>query len=109
MANCTYHLINDFYNQNHEDMANLAEKIENIQLTIDIEELDVDLDNLEKQLVISNKIKLLEAVGTDIMPEEDQISAYRALVDEVFNSEDSAGFNGAQVSGGQMEEEEGEW
>lgn len=109
MANCTYHLINDFYNQNHEDMANLAEKIENIQLTIDIEELDIDLDNLEKQLVISNKIRLLEAVGTDIMPEEDQISAYRALVDEVFNSEASGGFNGAQVSGGQMEEEDGEW
>lgn len=109
MANCTYHLINDFYNQNHEDMANLAEKIENIQLTIDIEELDIDLDNLEKQLVISNKIKLLEAVGTDIMPEEDQISAYRALVDEVFNSEDSTGFNGGHVSGGQMEEEDGEW
>lgn len=109
MANCTYHLINDFYNQNHEDMALLAEKIEGIEFTFDVESLDVDLDNLEKQLTINNKIRLLEAVGTDIMAEEDQIAAYRALVDEVFNSEDSQGFNGPQVSGGQMEEEDGEW
>lgn len=111
MANCTYHLINDFYNQNHDDMALLAEKIEGIELTLDVDSLDVDLDNLEQQLIkveeqliINNKIKLLEAVGTDIMPEEEQISAYEDLVNEVFRS--SIGpIGGTPI----MEEEEGEF
>lgn len=101
MANCTYHLINDFYNQNHEDMQLLAEKIEGINLTIDVDSLDIDLDNLEKQLTIMNKIKLLEAVGTDIMSEEDQISAYESLVNEVF-------YSLSANADGMIEEEEGD-
>ena len=75
MTSCNYRILNDIY-----------EAIDELDLSVKIDELDVDLDNIEQQLTIANKLKLLEMIGTDIMTEEEQNSAYNDIKDELFGS-----------------------
>lgn len=102
MTSCNYHILNDLYNAIDTKLASIAETLDELDIAVKIDELDIDLDNLESQLKIANKLKLLESIGTDVMAEEDQIAAYKAIKDELFA-------DGPMASGGQMTEEEGEW
>ncbi len=89
MSNCNYHLMNDGFDMIEAQLSELGEKIENLELSIDIDSLDVDLDNLELQLTIANKLHFLDAVGTDIMTEEEQLAAYEAIKTLIFPSSES--------------------
>ena len=102
MTSCNYHLINDGFSAIETKLQEIAESVSSVEIQAKIEELDVDLDNLEKQLSINNKLKFLELVGIDIMTEEEQKAEYEAIKDELFPS-------GPMATGGQMTEEEGEW
>lgn len=99
MSSCNYHMLQDMYTDFDADLKEIASKIEAIKLTLDIESLDVDLDEITEQLIINNKLRLLELVGTDVMTEDEQLDAYRAIKSELF---------APSASGGTMEEEEGE-
>ena len=90
MSSCNYRVLNDIYNTIEEQLTTISEKIENLELVLDVAELDVDLDNLEKQLLISNKLKLLELVGVDVMTEEEQLAAYAAIKSDLFDIEATA-------------------
>ena len=100
MASCNYHVLNDLYQSIDTKLEDIASKIEGLELDINIDELDLDLDNLEKQLKIANKLQLLDAIGTDIMSEEEQTAAYQSIRNELFSP---------TVSGGTMTEEDGEF
>lgn len=89
MTSCNYHLINDGFTNIGADLQDIALKLDNLDVSLSINELDVDLDNLEQQLIINNKLMLLNAIGTDIMSEEDQVAAYTAIKEELFASSDS--------------------
>lgn len=102
MTSCNYHLIDDGFNAIEVKLQEIAESVSSVEIQAKIEELDVDLDNLEKQLSINNKLKFLELVGIDIMTEEEQKAEYEAIKDELFP-------NGPRATGGQMEEEDGEF
>lgn len=102
MTSCNYHLLNDLYQSVDAKLGSIAEVLDELDIAVKIDELDIDLDNLESQLKIANKLKLLESIGTDVMAEEDQIAAYKAIKDELFA-------DGPMASGPQMTEEEGEW
>ena len=84
MSNCNYRVYNDIYQTLETNLADIASKLDELDLAVKIDELDVDLDNLETQLTIANKLKLLEAVGTDIMTEEDQLAAYNEIKTILF-------------------------
>ena len=81
MSSCNYRLLNDLYEAIETNLAAISDKID---------ELDVDLDNLEQQLIINNKLRLLELIGTDIMTEEQQTEAYEAIRDVLFAPSGSA-------------------
>ena len=100
MTSCNYRVLNDIYNTIEEELTAISEKIENLELNIDIAEIDVDLDNIERQLTINNKLRLLELIGVDVMSEEEQLAAYESIKNELF---------APRVSGGTMEEEDGEF
>lgn len=99
MSSCNYHMLQDMYTDFDADLKEIASKIEEIKLTLDIDSIDIDLDEITEQLVINNKLRLLELVGTDVMSEDEQLDAYRAIKSELFTP---------SASGGTMEEEEGE-
>lgn len=99
MASCDYYVLQSIYETIDEKLGSIASTIDELDLNVKIDELDLDLDNLEAQLKIANKLKLLDAIGTDIMTEQEQTAAYTALKNELF---------APSVSGGQMTEEEGE-
>ena len=99
MSSCNYHMFQDMYTDFDADLKEIASKIEAIKLTLDVDAIDVDLDEITEQLIINNKLRLLELVGTDVMSEEEQLDAYRAIKSELF---------APSASGGTMEEEEGE-
>ena len=106
MSSCTYHLINDLYEAMDTDLKDIATKLDEMELNINVEELDLDLDNIEKQLIINNKLRLLELIGIDIMTEEEQIEAYQAIKEELFSEEadtnadeDETEGDGADLSG----------
>ena len=104
MTSCNYHLINDGFSSIESKLADIQESISTVEIQAKIEELDIDLDNLEKQLTIANKLKLLELVGTDIVSEENQQAIYEEIANELL------GPTSFQVNApGPMEEEEGEW
>lgn len=87
MSSCNYYLINDLYEAVDTDLKDISSKLEEMELSINVEDLDLDLDNIEKQLIINNKLRLLELIGIDIMTEEEQKSAYEAIKEELFPSE----------------------
>ena len=84
MSSCSYHMINDGFEAIETKLAEIADSVSSVEIQAKIDELDIDLDNLEKQLTISNKLKLLELVGIDIMTEEEQTAAYQAIKQELF-------------------------
>lgn len=84
MTSCNYHVLNDMEQALETQLSDIADKIEALDLDVKIDELDLDLDNLETQLKIANKLKLLEAIGTDIMTEQEQLAAYTAIKAELF-------------------------
>ena len=100
MSSCNYRLLNDLYTSVDTNLESIAEKLDAVDVSLKIDELDLDLDNLERQLLINNKLRLLELVGIDIMTEEEQKAAYQSIKNEIF---------APSVSGGQMTEEEGEF
>lgn len=100
MSSCNYHMINDGFSAIESKLEEIANSVSSVEIQAKIEELDIDLDNLERQLLINNRLRLLELVGIDIMTEEEQKAAYEAIKNELF---------APSVSGGQMTEEEGEW
>ena len=91
MTSCNYHVLNDLYEAIDAKLDTIAENLEELDIAVKIDELDVDLDNLEAQMKIANKLKLLEAIGTDIMTEQDQIAAYTAIKNELFAPAANAG------------------
>lgn len=100
MTSCNYHLLNDLYQSVDAKLASIAETLDELDIAVKIDELDIDLDNLEAQLKIANKLKLLESIGTDIMTEEDQVAAYTAIKNELFaESVSTAGAGEDTVSG----------
>lgn len=93
-------MINDGFEAIESKLDDIANSVSSVEIQAKIDELDIDLDNLEKQLTISNKLKLLELVGIDVMTEEEQLAAYQDIKNELF---------APSASGGQMIEEEGEF
>ena len=84
MSSCNYHMINDGFEAIESKLNDIANSVSSVEIQAKIDELDIDLDNLEKQLTISNKLKLLELVGIDIMTEEEQTEAYQSIKNELF-------------------------
>lgn len=91
MASCDYYVLQSIYETIDERLGSIASTIDELNLSVKIDELDLDLDNLEAQLKIANKLKLLDAIGTDIMTEQEQTAAYTALKNELFAAESSNG------------------
>lgn len=91
MASCNYHLIDDGFSAIESKLADIEAAVSSVEIQAVIESLDVDLDNIEAQLIIANKLKLLELIGTDIMTEEEQADAYADIKDELFVPSGSAG------------------
>lgn len=84
MASCDYYVLQDIYTTIDEKLQSIATTLDELDLSVKIDELDLDLDNLEAQLRIANKLKLLDSIGTDIMSEQDQINAYTDIMNELF-------------------------
>lgn len=100
MSSCNYHMINDGFEAIESKLEEIANSVSSVEIQAKIDELDIDLDNLERQLLISNKLKLLELIGIDVMTEEEQLACYIDIKNELF---------APSASGGTMEEEEGEF
>lgn len=100
MSSCNYHVINDGFEAIESKLDDIANSVSSVEIQAKIDELDIDLDNLERQLTINNKLKLLELVGIDVMTEEEQLAAYQDIKNELF---------APSASGGTMTEEEGEF
>ena len=84
MSNCNYHAINDGFLAIENKLDALDTTISGLELQAKIDLLDIDLDNLEAQMKIANKLKLLEAIGIDVMTEQEQLAAYTAIKNELF-------------------------
>lgn len=91
MASCDYYVLQSIYEAIDEKLGNIVSTIDELDLSVKIDELDLDLDNLEAQLRIANKLKLLDAIGTDIMTEQEQTAAYTALKNELFSPSGTIG------------------
>ena len=100
MSSCNYHMINDGFEAIESKLEEIANSVSSVEIQAKIDELDIDLDNLERQLLISNKLKLLELIGIDVMTEEEQLACYIDIKNELF---------APSASDGTMEEEEGEF
>lgn len=85
MASCDYYVLQDIYETIDTKLDTIASNIADNKFELNIDELDIDLDNIEKQLLIANKLALLDAVGVDIMTEEEQKAAYTEIADELFS------------------------
>ena len=88
MASCEYYLLQDLYESIDTKLGAIAQKLDDNSINVEIDKLDIDLDNLEVQLTIANKLKLLDAIGVDIMTEQEQIAAYTAIKEVLFGSEE---------------------
>lgn len=93
MTSCNYHLINDGFEAIEGKLDNIADAVSTVEIQAKIEALDIDLDNLEKQLTINNKLRLLELVGIDIMTEQEQAEAYADIKAELFPASEENGSN----------------
>lgn len=90
MASCEYYLLQDLYESIDAKLGAIAQKIDDNNVNVEIDKLDIDLDNLEAQLTIANKLKLLDAIGVDIMTEQEQAAAYTEIKEALFGSAESA-------------------
>lgn len=77
MVSRNYYVLQDIYEAIDARLQTIASKMDSL-------ELEVTTTNLETQLEIANKLKLLDAIGTDLMSEEEQAEAYEAIKDELF-------------------------
>lgn len=84
MTSCNYHAINDGFTGLESKLTDINTALSELELKAKIDLLDIDLDNLELQLKITNKLKLLEAIGTDTMSEQEQLAAYADIKNELF-------------------------
>lgn len=100
MASCDYYVLNDIYEAINTQLGDIASKFDELDISLKIDELDVDLDNLETQLTIANKLKLLDAVGTNVMTEEDQIEAYNEIKHILFPDAQDIIVGGGADAGG---------
>lgn len=86
MASCEYYLLQDLYESIDTKLGAIAQKMDDNNVNVEIDKLDIDLDNLEAQLTIANKLKLLDAIGVDIMTEQEQAAAYTEIKEALFGS-----------------------
>ena len=89
MASCEYYLLQDLYDSIDTKLGAIAQKLDDNNINVEIDKLDIDLDNLEAQLTIANKLKLLDAIGVDIMTEQEQTAAYTEIKEALFGSAES--------------------
>lgn len=89
MASCEYYLLQDLYESIDTKLGAIAQKMDDNNVNVEIDKLDIDLDNLEAQLTIANKLKLLDAIGVDIMTEQEQAAAYTEIKEALFGSAES--------------------
>lgn len=89
MASCEYYLLQDLYDSIDTKLGTIAQKLDDNNINVEIDKLDIDLDNLEAQLTIANKLKLLDAIGVDIMTEQEQTAAYTEIKEALFGSGES--------------------
>lgn len=89
MASCEYYLLQDLYDSIDTKLGAIAQKLDESDINVEIDKLDIDLDNLEAQLTIANKLKLLDAIGVDIMTEQEQAAAYTEIKEALFGSAES--------------------
>lgn len=89
MASCEYYLLQDLYESIDAKLGAIAQKMDDNSINVEIDKLDIDLDNLEAQLTIANKLKLLDAIGVDIMTEQEQAAAYTEIKEALFGSAES--------------------
>lgn len=90
MASCEYYLLQDLYESIDAKLGTIAQKMDDNSINVEIDKLDIDLDNLEAQLTIANKLKLLDAIGVDIMTEQEQVAAYTEIKEALFGSSESS-------------------
>lgn len=91
MASCEYYLLQDLYESIDAKLGTIAQKMDDNSINVEIDKLDIDLDNLEAQLIIANKLKLLDAIGVDdIMTEQEQAAAYTEIKEALFGSVESS-------------------
>lgn len=79
---CEYNLFNDWFGEIDGRLEIIADKIADNKL--ELNGLDADLVAIKKQLIILNKLKFLESVDVSIMSEADKMSAYEAIMSELF-------------------------
>lgn len=79
---CEYNLFNDWFGEFDTELRTIADKIADNKL--ELNELDADLVAIKKQLIILNKLKFLESVDISIMNEAEKMSAYEAIMSELF-------------------------
>lgn len=100
MASCDYYILQDLYESIDTKLGAIADTLDENDITVEIDKLDIDLDNLETQLTIANKLKFLDAVGVDIMTEADQTAAYTAIKAILFPAESVEEDNGEEQNTG---------
>ena len=103
MASCDYYVLQSLYEAVDTKLESIASTLEALDLSVKIDELDIDLDNLETQLTIANKLQLLDAVGTNVMTEADQIAAYNDIKHTLFPDADDVVSGGGENASGFQE------
>lgn len=79
---CEYNLLNDWFGEIDSRLGIIADKIADNKL--ELNGLDADLVAIKKQLIILNKLKFLESVDVTVMSEAEKMSAYEAIMSELF-------------------------
>ena len=81
---CEYNLFNDWFQEFDNELRAIADKITDNKLKL--AEIDANLVEIKKQLVILNKLKFLESVDVSVMSDEEKKSTYQAIQAELFDS-----------------------
>ena len=81
---CEYNLFNDWFGEFDGKLGAIADKITDNKLKL--AEIGDDLVEIEKQLIILNKLKFLESVDVTVMSEDEKMSSYQAIMSELFDS-----------------------
>lgn len=79
---CEYNLFNDWFGEFDGKLRTIADKITDNKLKLT--EIGDDLVEIEKQLIILNKLKFLESVDVTVMSEDEKMSSYQAIMSELF-------------------------